>query len=108
MSQPKQGSGAKKDLLNSSIKSQDDSISDIERKKLFENDDKSHSGSEEEAKDARSSGSESSEDDTVRKFEWDKKKIEALKNQNKVKIINGKIQDEVPEYRITVIEDDFI
>ena len=44
----------------------------------------------------------------MRKFEWDKKKIEALKNQNKVKIINGKIQDEVPEYRISVIEDDFI
>lgn len=73
---------------------------------MFENDDQSASGSEEDAKDLRSSGSESSEED--KRFEWDKKKIEALKQQTKVKIVNGKPQDEVPDYRISVIEDDFI
>ena len=56
----------------------------------------------------RSSGSESSEVDSSKRFEWDKKKIEALKQQTKVKIVNGKVQDEVPDYRISVIEDDFI
>lgn len=80
----------------------------MERRKLFENDDQSNSGSEDEAKDKRSSGSESSEDDTIRKYEWDKKKIEALKAQKKVNIVNGKVQDEIPDYRIDVLEDDFI
>jgi hypothetical protein len=75
---------------------------------MFENDDESNSGSDADAKDQRSSGSESSEDTNSKRFEWDKKKIEALKQQSKVKIVNGKVQDEVPDYRISVIEDDFI
>lgn len=75
---------------------------------MFENDDESHSGSDGEAKDQRSSGSESSDENSSKRFEWDKKKIEVLKQQNNVKIVNGKVQEEVPDYRITVEEDDFI
>lgn len=75
---------------------------------MFENDDQSASGSEGSAKDQRSSGSESSEDDSSRRFEWDQKKIAALKQQKKVNIVNGKVQEEVPDYRIDVLEDDFI